>query len=165
MESLNNEEEFCWLRSSNGTEGSDDALKSAFKFSSAEASLLKSISDYNIDTNENMEGLPINDGNNKASPIDKKLRSRMNANHDDVPSSLSTFHESAMKSGNRDDLMAKLKVGYPSIFFSILIFKLDSELLNFKLCCYNSLWTLLPKHTHGDIHILTKLTPQRHITQ
>ncbi|XP_028232310.1 protein LNK1-like isoform X1 [Glycine soja] len=110
MESLNNEEEFCWLRSSNGTEGSDDALKSAFKFSSAEASLLKSISDYNIDTNENMEGLPINDGNNKASPIDKKLRSRMNANHDDVPSSLSTFHESAMKSGNRDDLMAKLKM-------------------------------------------------------
>ncbi|RZB95718.1 Protein LNK1 isoform E [Glycine soja] len=110
MGSLNNEEEFCWLRSSQGTEGSDDALKSAFKFSSAEASPLKSISDYNIDTNENMEGLPINDGNVKASPIDKKLRSPTNANHDGIPSSLSTFDESAMKSGNADDLMAKLKM-------------------------------------------------------
>lgn len=108
MESLNNEE-FCWPPSSHGTEGSDDALKSEFKFSSAEASPLKSISDYNIDTNENMEGLPINDRNNSASLIDKKLRSQMNVNHDAGPS-LSTFYESDMKSGNTDDLMAKLKM-------------------------------------------------------
>ncbi|TKY59511.1 hypothetical protein E2542_SST16600 [Spatholobus suberectus] len=110
MESLNNEEEFCWLPSSHGTEGSEDALKSEFKFSSAEANPLKSISDYNIDTNENMDGLPINDSNNKASPIDKKLRSQMNVKHDAVPSSLSMFHESDMRSGNTDDLMVKLKM-------------------------------------------------------
>ncbi|RDX81735.1 Protein LNK1, partial [Mucuna pruriens] len=110
MESLNNEEEFCWLPSSHGTEGCDDASKSEFKFSSAEASPLRSISDYNVDTNENMEGLPINDSNNKASPINKKLRSRMHVNHDAGPSSLSTFHESDMKSGNTDNLMAKIKM-------------------------------------------------------
>lgn len=110
MESLNNEEEFCWLPSSHGTEGSDDALKSEFKFSSAEASPLKSISDYNIDTNENIEGLPLNVCNNKASPIDKKLRPQMNVNHDAGPSSLSSFHESDMKSGNTDASMAKTKM-------------------------------------------------------
>ncbi|KAK7400308.1 hypothetical protein VNO78_11513 [Psophocarpus tetragonolobus] len=110
METLNNEEEFCWLPSSHGTEGSDDALKSGFKFSSAEASPLKSMSEYNINPNKNTERLPISDSNNKASPMDKKLRSQMNVTHNAVPSSISTFNESDMKSGNTDDLMAKLKM-------------------------------------------------------
>ncbi|KAK7363149.1 hypothetical protein VNO77_05280 [Canavalia gladiata] len=110
MGSLNNEEEFCWLSSSHGTEGSDDALKSEFKFSSAEASPLKKVSNYNIDTNENVEGLPINDCNNKVSPIDKILRSQVDIDHDVVPSSLSTVHESDMKSGNTDDSMPKQKM-------------------------------------------------------
>ncbi|KAK7274663.1 hypothetical protein RIF29_15759 [Crotalaria pallida] len=108
MESLNNEEDFAsWLSSSHGTEGSDDALKSAFKFASAEMSPLKSISDYNM--KENIEGLPINDCNKKASPIDGKMRSQMDVDHEAVPAPLSMFGESDMISGNADDMTPKEK--------------------------------------------------------
>ena len=78
MESLNNEDEFCWPSLSHGTEGPDDeALKSDFKFSSAEASSLKNIPDYNMDLNDNIEGLPILDCDKKPSPFDKNLGSEM----------------------------------------------------------------------------------------
>lgn len=113
MGSLNNEEEFCWLSSSHGTDGTDDALKSDFKFSSAEGCPLKSISDYNynIGQNGNIEGLPIHDCNKNASPIDKKLRSQMDVDHDAVTAALSTLNESDMKLGSMDSLMPKQKVG------------------------------------------------------
>ncbi|XP_057419922.1 protein LNK1-like [Lotus japonicus] len=110
MGSLNNEEEFCWLSSSHGTEGSDDALKSDFKFSSAEASPFKSISDNNINPNENIEGLTIHDCSRKASPINKNLKSQMNVDHDAVPASLSMFSESDMTSGVEDGLVHKPKI-------------------------------------------------------
>lgn len=121
MGSLNNEEEFGWISSSDGTEGSDDPLKSDFKFSCAEASPMKSISDYNIDCKPNIEGPPINHSNKKASPTDKKLRSLMDVDDDAVQ--LSVLSESDMKSGNTDDLRSKDKVGtafhfiFPSLDF------------------------------------------------
>ena len=117
MESLNNEPEFCWLSSPHGAEGSDDALKSDFKFSCPEISPLKSMSDYNMDSEENSEGLPINDSNNKASPVDKKVRSQMDVDDAGVPPTLSVFSESEMKSGNTVDLVPKAKVGCPFILF------------------------------------------------
>ncbi|XP_061350382.1 protein LNK1 [Gastrolobium bilobum] len=110
MGDLNNEEEFCWLSSSHGTEGSDDALKSEFKFPSAQASTLESISDYEIEPNENIEGLSINNCNKKAFPIDKKRRSQMDVGHDAVPVPLSTFSDLDMKFGNTDDSMPKQKI-------------------------------------------------------
>ncbi|CAI8610849.1 unnamed protein product [Vicia faba] len=85
MGSLNNEDEFCWLSSSHGTEGPvGDALKCEFKFSPTDASPLKSISesDYNMDLKDNIE----------------------------VPTSLSTFGESDMTSGITDDLMPEQKI-------------------------------------------------------
>lgn len=111
MESLNNEDEFCWPSLSHGTEGpDDDALKSDFKFSSAEASSLKNISDYNMDLNDNIEGLPILDCDKKPSPFDKKLGSEMDVDFDGVATSLSTFGESDVKSSITDDLMPKQKI-------------------------------------------------------
>ncbi|XP_019433343.1 PREDICTED: protein LNK1-like isoform X2 [Lupinus angustifolius] len=109
MESLDNEDGFAWLSSSHGTEGSDDALKSGFKFASAEMCPLKSLSDYNIALKENIEGLPINDCNQKTSPIDEKLGSQMDVDHDAVPAPLSTCSESDMISGNTNDRMPEEK--------------------------------------------------------
>ncbi|TKY71454.1 hypothetical protein E2542_SST00185 [Spatholobus suberectus] len=110
--SLNNEEEFCWLSSSHGAEGSDDALKSDFKCSYAEMSPLKSISDYNMDSKENIVCLPINDSNKRSSPTDEKIRSQMDVIDDGVPAPLSMFSESEsdMKSGNIDDLLPEEKL-------------------------------------------------------
>ncbi|KAE9595566.1 hypothetical protein Lalb_Chr17g0340141 [Lupinus albus] len=109
MESLDNEDGFTWLSFSQGTEGSGDALKSGFKFASAEMCPLKSLSDYNIALKENTEGLPSNDCNQKTSPIDEKLGSQMDVDHDAVSAPLSTFSESDMISGNTNDMMSKEK--------------------------------------------------------
>jgi hypothetical protein len=110
------------------TEGpDDDPLKSDFKFSSAEASPLKSISDYNMGLNDNIEGLPILDCDKKASPFDKQLTSEMDVDLDAVPTSLSTFGESETKSGITDDFMPKQEVGYP-------IFYLKDSYFNFGFC-------------------------------
>ncbi|XP_020222274.1 protein LNK1 [Cajanus cajan] len=110
--SLNNDEEFCWLSSSHGVEDSDDALKSDFKFSYAELSPLKSISDYNMDSKENIVGLPINDSNKRSSPVDEKIRSQMDVIDDSVLASLSMLSESEsdMKSGNIVDPLPKEKL-------------------------------------------------------
>ncbi|XP_061363257.1 protein LNK1-like [Gastrolobium bilobum] len=110
MGSLNNEEEFCWLSTSHGADGSDDALKSDFQFTCEEMSPLKSISDYNMDTKENIEGLPINDSNVGASPVDKKIRSQIDVDDDGLSDPLSMLSESDMKSGNTDHLMPKEKL-------------------------------------------------------
>ncbi|KAL5073601.1 hypothetical protein RYX36_012585 [Vicia faba] len=107
MGSLNNEDEFCWLSSSHGTEGPiGDALKWEFKFSPADASPLKSISasDYNIDLKDNIEGLPILDCDKKPSPFDIKLRCEMEVDLDAVPTL--TFGESDMKSDTRETVKA-----------------------------------------------------------
>ncbi|KAE9605477.1 hypothetical protein Lalb_Chr10g0097751 [Lupinus albus] len=110
MESLDNEDEFGWLSSSHGTEGSDDAIKSGFEFLSAEMCPLKSTSDYSISLKENIEGLPINDCNKKASPIiDEKLRTQIDVDHDAVSTLLSTLSETDMISGNTDDMMPREK--------------------------------------------------------
>lgn len=85
MESLNNEEEFSWLSSSNGTNGSDDASKSTFKLSGDESCPLQNTPDINIDSK---------------------------AGTDVVAASLSAFSESDMKSGNIDDPMPKEKVSH-----------------------------------------------------
>jgi len=116
--SLNNEEDFCWLSSSHGAEGSDDALKSDFKFSYAEMSPLKSISDYKMDSKKNMVGLS-NDSDERSSPVDEKNSSQMEVIDDGVPVPLSMFseNESDMKSGIKVDLLPKEKVGYPFILF------------------------------------------------
>ncbi|CAJ1963495.1 unnamed protein product [Sphenostylis stenocarpa] len=108
--SLNNEEEFCWLSSSHGAEGSDDAVKSDFKFSYAEMSPLKSISDYKMDSKENIIGVS-NDSNDRSSPVDEKFRSQMDVIDDGVPIPLSMFSKSEtdMKSGNVVDLQPKEK--------------------------------------------------------
>ncbi|KAF7842599.1 protein LNK1 isoform X1 [Senna tora] len=110
MGSLNNEEEFCWLSSSHGTEGSDDALKSTFKLSCAEASPLKMISDNNIDSMANIDDLPCNDSNKKASSSDKKYRAQMEMDDDAIPDPISMLTESDMNSGNTDDLTPKEKM-------------------------------------------------------
>ncbi|KAF7803708.1 protein LNK1-like [Senna tora] len=110
--SLSNEEEFCWITSSHGTEGSDEALKSDFKFSCSEATQLKSIPGYNMDSEPNIEGPLINDPN-KRSSIDNKMRSLMNVDDDAVPSPVSMFGDSDMKSGNSDDLRSKDKRKLP----------------------------------------------------
>lgn len=163
MGSINNEDEFCWLSSSHGAEGpDDDALKSAFKFSSTQVSPLKSISD-NMDLNENTEGLPIHDCDKKASSFDKNLRTEMDVDRDAVPTSLSTFDESDMKSGSIDDLMPKQKVGYIYIcmyvythtFLRDSYFNLDSAFLNLDTHSSN-LCGFIPNHTHRDIYIPTK---------
>ncbi|GAU34138.1 hypothetical protein TSUD_66170 [Trifolium subterraneum] len=109
--SLDNEDEFCWLSLPHETEGpDDDPLKSDFKFSSAEVSPPKSIPDYNMGLNDNIEGLPIVDCDKKASPFDKQLRSEMDVDLDAVHTSLSTFGESDMTSGITDDLMPQQKI-------------------------------------------------------
>jgi len=134
MESLNNEDEFCWPSLSHGTEGpDDDVLKSDFKFSSAEASSLKNISDYNMDLNDNIEGLPILDCDKKLSPFDKKLGSEMDVDFDGVATSISTFGESDVKSSITDDLMPKQKVGCPIFYLKDSYFNLVSAFLNFKI--------------------------------
>lgn len=122
MGSLNNDEEFSWLSSSHGAEGSDDALKSNFKFSCAEMSPLKNMLDYNLDSEENIEFLPINGSNKRSPPVDKKMRSQMDVDDDGVPAPLSIFGESGMKSGTKDDLVHKEKVSYPFILFDNLGF-------------------------------------------
>src|ERR1044072_6107486 len=115
MGSLNNEEDFSWLSSSHGAEGSDDVLKSEFKFSCAEMSPLKSMFENNQDSKENSEFLPINGSKKRLSPDDKKIRSQMDV--DGVPAPLSIFSESDMKSGTKDDLVHKEKVSCPFILF------------------------------------------------
>ncbi|XP_047176126.1 protein LNK1 isoform X1 [Vigna umbellata] len=108
--SLNNEEEFCWLSSSHGAEGSDDALKSDFKFSYAEMSPLKSLTDYKMDSKENLVGIS-KDSNERSSPVDEKNSSQMDVIDDSVPVPLSMFseNESDMKSGDIIDLLPKEK--------------------------------------------------------
>ncbi|KAI9103587.1 hypothetical protein K1719_023210 [Acacia pycnantha] len=108
MGSLNNEEEFCWLSSSNGTNGSDDVSKSTFKLSGTEPSLLQNISDNDTDSKAGTDGLPINDSNKKSSSLKKKLRTQMDVD-DVVPASLSVLSESDMRSGCIDDSMPKEK--------------------------------------------------------
>ncbi|KAK7246762.1 hypothetical protein RIF29_41632 [Crotalaria pallida] len=110
-ESLNNEEEFSsWLASSQGAEGSDDALKSDFKFSYAEMSPLKNVSQYNTVSKENIGGLSINDSSKKASPVDKKVSSQMDVDDYGVSAPLLMFGESGLKSGNTVDLVPKEKL-------------------------------------------------------
>ncbi|XP_028753164.1 protein LNK1 isoform X2 [Neltuma alba] len=108
MGSLNNEEEFCWLSSSNGTDGSDDVSKCTFKLSGAEPSLLKNTSDNDTDSKAGTGGLSINDSNKKASSFNKKSRTRMDVD-DSVPASSSVLSESDIKSGGIDDSMPKEK--------------------------------------------------------
>ncbi|KAK7412130.1 hypothetical protein VNO78_03578 [Psophocarpus tetragonolobus] len=110
--SLNNEEEFCWLSSSHDAEGSDDALNSEFKFSYTGMSPLKSISDYNMDSKENIAGLPSNDSNKRSSPADEKVRSQVEVIDDGIHDPLSVFSESEsdMKSGNVVDFLPKEKL-------------------------------------------------------
>ncbi|XP_027338453.1 protein LNK1-like isoform X3 [Abrus precatorius] len=103
--SLNNEEQFCWLSSSHGADGSDD-----FKFSSAEMSPLKSISDYNMDSKENIGGVPINDSNKRSAPVDEKVRSQIDVIDNGVPASLLSISESDMKSANIYDLLPREKL-------------------------------------------------------
>ncbi|XP_027193400.2 uncharacterized protein [Cicer arietinum] len=110
MESLDNEEEFCWLSSSHGAEGSDDALKSDFKFSCAEISPLKNTSEYNMHSNESIEVLPINGSNKKSSPCDKTIRSQMDVDDNGVSASSSILSESGTKSGHQDALVSKEKL-------------------------------------------------------
>ncbi|KAI4296353.1 hypothetical protein L6164_036318 [Bauhinia variegata] len=105
MGSLNNEEEFCWLSSSHGTEGADDTLKSEFKFSCAEVSPLEIISDYNMDSKENSQGLPTNNSNKKASVGAKILSSRMDVDDGAFSDPSSILSESDIKSGNTEDLI------------------------------------------------------------
>lgn len=110
MESLNNEEDFCWFSSSHGAEGSDDALKSDIELHYAEMSPLKNISEYNMDSSkENIGFLPVNGSNKKLSPGDKKIRSQMDVDDNVVPASLSMFNESDTKSGHKDVLVPKEK--------------------------------------------------------
>lgn len=116
---LNNEEEFCWLPSSHNTEGSDEALKSNFKFSCAEAGPMKIMSDYIIDSKPDAEGPPIADSDKKASIVDRRLRCQMDVDDDAVPGSSSMLSEVEMKYVNTDDLRFKDKVG--SKFHFILI--------------------------------------------
>lgn len=111
MESLNNEEEFCWFSSSHGAEGSDDALMSDLKLHCADVSPLKNISGYNMDSSkENIEVLPINGSNRKSSHDDKKIRSQMDVDVNGVAASLSMFSESDTKSGHKDALVPEEKV-------------------------------------------------------
>ncbi|RYQ82701.1 hypothetical protein Ahy_B10g101271 isoform J [Arachis hypogaea] len=107
MGSLNNEEEFCWLSSSRDAEGSDDALKSDFKFSCAEISPLESMSDYDMGSKEDIKGLPINDSNKTLSSADRKVRSQMDVDDNGIPPT--SFNESGKKSSNTADLVPKEK--------------------------------------------------------
>lgn len=111
MESLNNEEEFCWFSSSHGAEGSDDALMSDLKLHCADMSPLKNISEYNMDSSkENIDVFPINGSNKKSSPEDKKIRSQMDVDVNGVAASLSMFSGSDTKSGHKDALVPEEKV-------------------------------------------------------
>lgn len=104
MDSLNNEDEFCWLSSAQGTEGSNDALKSTFKLSCAEESPLKSTSDNNIDSMANINCL-LFDGSNTETSFDKNFRTQMDVDDDPIPGSISMFSESDMNSGYTDNLV------------------------------------------------------------
>ncbi|KAI5409931.1 hypothetical protein KIW84_055403 [Lathyrus oleraceus] len=111
MESLNNEEKFCWFSSSHGAEGSDDALMSDLKLHCAYVSPLKKyISGY---SKENIEVLPINGSNRKSSHDDKKIRSQMDVDVNGVAASLSMFSESDTKSGHKDALVPEEKKKLP----------------------------------------------------
>ncbi|CAK8530293.1 unnamed protein product [Lathyrus sativus] len=114
MESLNNEEEFCWFSSSHGAEGSDDALMSDLKLHCADMSPLKNISGYNMDSSkENIDVLPINGSNKKSSPDDKKIRSQTGVDVNGVAASLSMFSELDTKSGHKDALVPEEKKKFP----------------------------------------------------
>lgn len=97
---------------------------------------LKNLSDYNMDSKENIISLPINDSN-KRSSVDENIRSQMDVGDDIVPapSSLFSENESDMKSGNINGLLPKEKVSYPFILFHyiFLFYNLVSEFLTFKL--------------------------------
>ncbi|KAI5433340.1 hypothetical protein KIW84_020574 [Lathyrus oleraceus] len=86
MESLNNEEKFCWFSSSHGAEG------------------------Y---SKENIEVLPINGSNRKSSHDDKKIRSQMDVDVNGAAASLSMFSESDTKSGHKDALVPEEKKKLP----------------------------------------------------
>jgi len=79
---------------------------------------LKSISDYKMDSKENMVGLS-HDSNERSSPVDEKNSSQMEVIDDGVPVPLSMFseNESDMKSGIIVDLLLQEKVGYPFVLF------------------------------------------------
>ncbi|KAE9591849.1 hypothetical protein Lal_00038887 [Lupinus albus] len=117
--SLDNEEEFSWLSSSHGAQVSDDALKPDFKFSCAEMSPLKSIPDYNMDSNENIGGLPFNDFNKKTSSVDKKVSCQMDVDGNGDSAPFPMVNESDIKSGNTvvlvpiEKLQPKLQIPSP----------------------------------------------------
>ncbi|XP_019425687.1 PREDICTED: protein LNK1-like isoform X2 [Lupinus angustifolius] len=117
--SLNNEEQFSWLSSLHGAQGSDDALKSDFTFSCAEMSPLKGIPDYNMDSKENIGGLPFNDSNKKASSVDKKVSCQMDVDCNGDSAPFLMVKQSDKKSGNtvvvvpKEKLQSKLQIPSP----------------------------------------------------
>ncbi|XP_054803533.1 protein LNK1-like isoform X3 [Prosopis cineraria] len=110
MGNLNNEEKFCWLPSSHSTEESNEALKSDFEFSCAEADPMKIMSDYKIDSKPDIEGPPIADFNEKPSPVDRRLRCQIDVDDDAVPGQLSMLNELDMNSGYTNNLRFKDKM-------------------------------------------------------
>ncbi|XP_028782611.1 uncharacterized protein LOC114738714 [Neltuma alba] len=68
---------------------SDEALKSGFRFSCAEAGPMKIISDYDLDSKPDVEGPPMAGSNRTTSPVDGKLRCRIDVDDDVVPGPLS----------------------------------------------------------------------------
>ncbi|KAJ7968184.1 Protein LNK1 isoform X2 [Quillaja saponaria] len=104
MGSLSNEEEL-WLPASYGTEGSDDLLKSDFKFSCAEASPLKCVSDYCEDSKANSAGPSVTNFSQKNSPRERKMSSQsMDVENANNGSSSSSFNVLATKGGHADNL-------------------------------------------------------------
>lgn len=108
--SLNNDDELCWFSSSNATEGSEDELKSGFKFSNSDASSSKVASDYHEDLKPK-NAAPLIDGLNKKN-ISNSKKTTLNTDVNDTaaPGHISFENEFDSKLESRHVLMPKEQV-------------------------------------------------------
>ena len=116
MESLNNDEELCWFSSSNGTEGSENALKSGLKFSGSNAGSSKDVSDHHEAFKPDNIGHSNSDSNKKNGPAGNVMCSQIT----DVDDPAALAHISFLngletKSESRDILMPKEQVNKVSM--------------------------------------------------
>lgn len=111
MGSLNNDDELCWFSSSNATEGSEDELKSGFKFSNSDASSSKVVSDYHEDLKPK-NAAPLINGLSKKHISNSKKTTPLNTDVNDTaaPGHMSFENEFDSKSESRHVLMPKEQV-------------------------------------------------------
>uniref|UniRef100_A0A5B6ZCE4 Protein LNK1 n=1 Tax=Davidia involucrata TaxID=16924 RepID=A0A5B6ZCE4_DAVIN len=108
---VGNEDEIGWFSSSHAIEGSEDVLKSDFKFSCPASSPLKNIPDHHEPTKLNNASSSINDSNMESASVINKSSSW--TSEDDQPSALghsSFVNASSTISESKDEFTPKEQV-------------------------------------------------------